>query len=242
MNTFSVTGSGRRQSRLVEIMRSFSESHGGSGFGFKPTTGTSKRVTALVASFPVADLDVIMAAAEAGVDAIEVRASGSKDLQLMLKASERLKIPYGVVLPADADERVAASAVEAGVDWVRLPITGHISTMEWDKPARVLTVPFGLDLLVAHGLNGLAVDAVLIDQAEGERPEFTYADALRLRSLSQVLKKPLLLHAGPGVPPGAAAACEYLGADALLVYLDGLRSIDTLNEYLRALEARGDHR
>ncbi len=242
MNTFSASGSTRKQSRLVEIMRSFSGSHGGPGFGFKVAAGASRRTTALVASFSEADLDAIMAAADAGADAVEIRSVTNKDLQRLFQLSERLKVPYGISLPPDANAAAAASAEEAHADWVRLPITGHISTMAWDMPARVLTVPFELDLQIAHGLNGLAIDAVLVDEAESERSEYTYADALRLRALSEVLKKPLLLRAGPGVPPDAAAACEYLGADALVVYVEGLRSIDNLKAYVSALESRTEHR
>jgi hypothetical protein len=240
MSTFSSTGQNRRPSRLVEILRSYSSSHGGPGFGFKQSVDKPRRVAALVASFQEIDLDAIAAAAVAGVDAVEIRYSGRDDVQHLRQMADRLAVPFGMTLPPDADASTAASAVEARADWVRLPLAGHISTMEWEKPARVLTVPFELELDLAQGLNGLAVDAVLIDQAGGAPSEFTYADALRLRALSELMKKPLLLHAGRGLPPGAAAACEHLGADALLVDVEGLRSIATLSEYLAALQTRAE--
>jgi hypothetical protein len=238
MSTLGGTMASRKQSRLAEIMRTFSGSRGGPGFGFKSQVGPRKRVTALVASFDAADVDTIGAAIEAGADAVELRFGQDFDLSGLASLVKRVTVPLGIALPPDADSAAAAIADKAQVDWVRLPIDAHISTMEWDRPVRILTVPFELDLEVAHGLTGLAVDAVLIDQSSDRGGEFTYLDALRLRALGGLIKKPLLLHSGPGLPPGAAAAGEQLGADAVMVYLSGRKSIETLSAYLRALEHR----
>jgi len=62
-------------------------------------------------------------------------------------------------------------------------------------------VPFDLDLDLAPGLNGIAVEVVLIDRLPGAGTEFTYAEALRLRALSELIKKPLILHAVPECRP-----------------------------------------
>jgi hypothetical protein len=199
-------------------------------------------VAALVASFPEIDLDAVTAAAQAGVDAIEVRFAGASDVRRLLQTTDRLNIPVGVSLSEDTDSSIAASAVEARADWIRLPFAAPISTMLWEKPARLLTVPFEIDLDLAEGLGGLALDAVVVDHAVDVQSELTYTDALRVRALSELMKKPLLLHAGPAIPPGAAATCEYLGADGLLVDVDGPRSVDALGAYLRALETHAERR
>jgi hypothetical protein len=179
-----------------------------------------------------------MSAKQAGVDALEIRIASEKDMHWLADLVNRAGVPVGVAMPATADAVAATAAAEAGADWVRLPLDANISTMEWEKPGRLLTVPFELDLDLAHGLNGLNVEAILVDQAVDMSEEFSYRDALRLGALRELIKKPLLLHAGPGLPPSAAAACEHLGADALVVYVAGARSTDTLAAYVAALEHR----
>lgn len=242
MNTFSTTGQSRRPSRLVEIMRSLAGSHGVPGFGFKQPFSATRRVTALVASFPEVDPEGMAAAADAGADAVEARIAGANDLRRAVQLAERLKVPFGVALPADAGTSFAASAAEVQADWIRLPLDSRISTLEWEKPAHVLTVPFDLDLHLSRGLSGLAVDVVLIDAIEPSRSELTYSGALRIRTMSELMRKPLLLRGGPGVPPAAAGACEHLGVDGLLVDMEDLRSIDLLRDYLRALEMHAERR
>jgi hypothetical protein len=238
MPALTIQSQGQRPSKLVELMRNLAGSRGGTGVGFRPQTGPRTRVTALVASFAAGDTAGVMAAKGAGVDALEIRVAGEKDLVGLADLITRVAMPVGVAMPASADAEAASAAAEAGADWVRLPLDANISTMEWEKPGRLLTVPFELDLDLAHGLNGLNVEAILIDQAVEMQVEFSYRDALRLGALRELIKKPLLLHAGPGLPPSAAAASEYLGADALLVYIDGTRSTDMLSAYIAALEHR----
>jgi len=196
----------------------------------------------LVASFSDVDLDVLAAAVDAGVDAVEIPFSKAIDARRLLQITEHLKVPVGLLLPAGADASMAATAAEARVDWVRLPLAARVSSLEWEKPARVLTVPFDLDLHLAQGLSGLPIDAVVVDQVADGQSELTCAEALRFRTLSELVKKPLILHVGPALPPAAAAAGEHLGADGLLVDVDGLRSIDTLRSYLQGLEAHSEHR
>jgi thiazole synthase ThiGH ThiG subunit len=115
-----------------------------------------------------------------------------------------------------------------------------VSTLAWEKPARFLTVPFDLDLVLAQGVGGLPIDAVLVEIPESVDQEFSLAEALRLRALAERARKPLLLHAGPALPASAAASSEHLGADGLLVDVAGPRSMDTLRAYLRSLESPGD--
>lgn len=242
MGTFSAVGQSHRPSRLVEIMRSYARSHGGAGFGFRQPPTVARRVAALVAAFSQIDQDSIAAAVQAGADGVEIRWANGSDARKLSLLAGRLSVPWGVCLPLDADASTAAIAQEAGADWVRLPLGGVISSMQWEKPARVLTVPFELDLHLAQGVNGLAVDAVLVEPAAGALSEYTYVDAVRVRALSEIMKKPLMMHAGPGLPPGAAAACEHLGVDGLLVDVDGSGSIDTLGAYLHSLTIRAEHR
>ncbi|MDB5074938.1 MAG: hypothetical protein JWO42_1117 [Chloroflexi bacterium] len=238
MSGLTIQSPGQKTSKLVELMRNLAGTRGGTGVGFRRQSGPRKRVTALVASFAAGDTDGVMAAKGAGVDALEIRIAGEKDMRGLADLIARVGMPVGVSMPATADATAAAAAADAGADWVRLPLDASIATMEWEKPGRLLTVPFELELDLAHGLNGLNVEAILIDQAVEMPEEFSYRDALRLGAIRELIKKPLLLHAGPGLPPSAAAASEHLGADALVVYAAGARSTETLAAYIAALEHR----
>jgi hypothetical protein len=238
MPALTVQSAGRHPSKLAEVMKSFSGSRSGTGVGFRPQGGKRKRVTMVVASIAGTNIDGMMASKTAGADAIELRGFVERDTKRLSETVKQVEIPVGIVLPANTDASLAASAADMGADWVRLPLDANISSLDWERPGRVLTIPFGLDLDLAVGLNGLNIEAVLIDHAVGVREEFSIRDALRLRALRDAIKKPVLLHAGPGLPPGAAGACEDVGAEALLIYLDGAASAETLTAYISALEHR----
>jgi len=236
VNTFAANASSRRPSRLVDLIRGLTANRGGASVGFRPRPGARKRSTALIASFPFVDIDGLKAAAEAGADALEISVSSAKDMRGLSDLANKVSVPVGMALTKAADSTMALAAADAGADWVRVPFDAPVSSMEWERPSRMLTVPFSLDLELAQAVNGLGVDVILIDRADGPRAEFTYIDALRLRALSAAIKKPVLVDVGAGLPSGAASAAEHLGADGLFVVLDGLRSIDTLREYVEALE------
>jgi hypothetical protein len=226
----------RKQCRLVEIMRSIAWAPGGTGFGFRPNAGGRHRQAAIVATCAFDDAEVLAAAIDAGVDAVELRLRGAKDLSHLDAVLSGRDVPFGVVFPGPVDAEVASQAASLGVDWIRVSLDARISTLEWRRPARLLTLPFELSLDLAPGVNGLDVDAVVVEQGPGTAAEFNYADALRWRALGEAVKKPMVMHAGPGLPPESASACAKLGADALLLDLESARSIEQLKVYLRAIE------
>ena len=68
-----------------------------------------------------------------------------------------------------------------------------VAVVAWERPARFLALPFDIDLRVTAALNGPLADAVVVT-APGDEPWTLHmAAGLRLRTLSEVIKKPLLL-------------------------------------------------
>ncbi len=239
MNTFSHGGPVRKPSKLVDMIRNLAGSHGGASVGFRSVDKGRKRVTAVIATLSAADGDALGAALSAGVDALEISVHGAKDATVVADAVSRFSGPVGVTVK-DADAALAEAVADAGADWVRLPLDAPVASMAWPRPARVLTVPYSLDLQLALGIGGLNVDAVLIDTVKDDRSEITYLDALRLRALSSFVKNPVLLKVSSWLPPSAAAAAEHLGADALLIQIGGSSAPSLLANYLEALEQRAD--
>jgi hypothetical protein len=235
MNAYPSNRPSRKPSKLVEALRGLADGHGSASVGFRRVEAAPKRKTAVVAGVRATDSSSITEAIHAGVDAIEISIAAPKEIALLADIVSRFHGPVGVaVKSADASE--ADSLAETGVDWVRLPLGASAWTMAWPRPSRVLSIPFGLDLQLAVGVSGLNVDAILIGDVKGDRSEFSYLDALRLRALGALTRKPILLNVVTWLPPSAAENAEYLGADALFVELDGSQSPSLLTDYLQAVE------
>jgi|GEM_PF-1585445 len=230
-------GADRKSSRLVEIMRAYAGARFGAGVGFRSHPDSTKRTVALVASVAPDDWDGATAAIRAGADAIEARIESADDLRAVDLLAGRVSVPLGLLLAESMDDKLPAEAAEAKVDWIRLPLTADLSSTRGERPARIISVPSDLDISLVRGLNGLAVEAVLVQAGGITSGGFTYADAVRFRAFGELIKKPLLL-VGRGEPMGSVLAAEHLGADALLIREEEPKVAETVMAYRVALEDR----
>jgi hypothetical protein len=171
----------------------------------------------------------VAAAVSAGADAVEIRTLEEKDRRGLRAAVEGITVPVGIEVSGDGGAIPAAEAAEAGIDWLRLPADASIAALEWEKPARMLTLPTDLDLRLVAALSALEIDAVLVDLPA--RSDISIADGLRLRAMAELAKKPLLLHADGRIPAAVLAASDHLGVDGIVVDIEdasragGLRTL-----------------
>lgn len=232
MTGLQVGSTARRPGKLAELLRAH-----GSGVGFRPHGDVRKRSMIVIGSIASSDADALAASVGAGTDALELRVATAHDVKGLGELVQRAGVPVGADVTGADDEAVLASlAIEQGVDWIRLTLAAPISALNWDRPARIVTVPFDLDLLAARGFGGLNVDAIVVNQEASARTEYTLQDAMRLRALSDIVRVPLALLAGNGIKANDVAACEQAGVNALVVPVDSVRDVPRLSALIAALE------
>jgi hypothetical protein len=215
----SVSGSSpRRSSRLLDLARHLSSQAGGSRVGFLSREATPARRALLIASLPRLDVAAVTAAVSAGADAVEIRTLEEKDRRGLRAALAGIAVPVGIEVSGDGGMIKAAEAAEAGIDWLRMQADVSIGALDWEKAARMLTLPNDLDLRLVAALSALEIDAVLVDLPA--RSDISLADGLRLRAIAELAKKPLFLHGDWRIPATVLAASDHLGVDGIVVDIE----------------------
>jgi hypothetical protein len=231
----------RPTSRFLDLLRARSAPGGQGRVGFRAHAEPTKRRIGLVAEFRKVDSQAMRAAVEAGADALEAPASDRQAVKLLADVQRELGVPVGMVTPSGVDADLAHAAAEAGIDWIRIDLGASIAAVGWERPARFLTIPADIDLRLTAALNGPFADAVVVVAGDtGEVSHLALGEALRLRAIGEIVKKPLILHAGVGLPPLPATVSEALGVDALLVPGTGAEAIQRIKEYATQLEHTSD--
>src|SRR5579871_6593707 len=133
----------RRPSRLLDLLRAAPGAH---RVGFLAHAGPPRPRALLIASIARAEEAFIVAAVEGGADAVEVRVEDVADLRRLLATRESVRAPLGIAVVGTPSAALVAAAREAGVDWIGIPFAASITTLDWEQPARFLSVPFDLDL------------------------------------------------------------------------------------------------
>ncbi|HVA88289.1 MAG TPA: hypothetical protein VNL71_00460 [Chloroflexota bacterium] len=226
----------KRPSKLLEALRDRSHTGGAGRLGFGAHSAGPKRRLVLVASIAVADLARLAAVAEAGADGIEVQVRSARELRAVTEATAGLGIPLGIALGGDIVADLDPTEVATGIDWIRLSLAAGMAPLNWEKPARFMTIPPDLDVRRAPALNLLEIDAVVIEAHGSNQGSLTIGDLLPLAMLGEILKKPLLMHGAIGFGPALAGVAEQCGANGLLVPVEASTAAATIGEYARALE------
>lgn len=235
------TGAQRPTSRFVEHLRTLLEGSGRGRVGFRAQAEAPKRHVGLVASLPQADLAFVRQVARQGVDAVEVPLADRAEVRSLAEIAGALDLPVGVAARDGIDDDLAASLGEAGFDWARLALDASWPALGWEHPSRFLTVPLDVDLRIVAALNAPFVEAVVLAAGEGGWSR-QIAEGLRLRTISEVVKKPLLLALPATAPALAAEVYTALGVDALILAVDGPAAADRLAAHAERLQAPAHER
>ncbi|HWE64315.1 MAG TPA: hypothetical protein VHB98_21600 [Chloroflexota bacterium] len=231
----AVTASTRGSSRFLEHLRTLVGTGGAGRVGFRAQAAAPRRHVGLVAAFQDVDVAAMRRAVQAGADALEVAVSDASALRALIEALGKLEAPVGIAVAAEAGDDLARTATEGGIDWIRLALDASLSSLAWERPARFLALPYDIDLRVTGALNGPFADAVVVTAPDDEPWTFQIAQGLRLRTFSEVIKKPLLLQEQADAPRLSAAVYEALGVAAVIVPADGPAAADRIAGYLGRL-------
>ena len=225
----------RATSRLLERLRSLAGQPGGGRVGFRSAAAPSKRRLAVIAQIAGPDVATARAAAVAGADAVEVQFGAGAAPSTLAGLSQEIGVPVGLAAAGAAGEDFARAASEAELDWLRVALDTPVEALAWERPARYLTVPTGIDLRLATGLAAPLAEAVAFVGQE-EMSELRIGDALRIRLLAEIAKKPVLLQVpGSGSPIGASILSSF-GVDAVLLPIAGASDVARIADYLRTFE------
>ena len=229
-----------RSSRLLDVLRNYGHAVGASRVGFlaRPSVARKRRV-GLIAIFDQPDAAAMASALAAGADAIELQVGAIADLRLVQDIAARLGAPLGIAVASSMDASLASAALDAGADWLRFPIDTPAEALTWQSPARVASLPADLDPRIALATNELPVEAVALTAGATFPSALTIADALRVRMLGDLIKKPVFFHLGShsGNPASHVQLSVRLGADALFVPVTA--DARQLEQYAAALEREG---
>lgn len=226
----------RTSSRLVEQLRSLAGAGGAGRVGFRAQADLPKRHVGVVASLRAPDDALMRRVAEAGADAIEVLVAGASSVRDLGQRARALSVPVGIVTQREVGEDMATIAAEAGIDWLRIDLTAPVASLGWERPARFISVPIDVDLRVTVALNAPFAEAIVAEPPRGSTWSYDVAEALRLRTLGEIVKKPILAALPAHAPMLSAGTCTALGIDAVLLSVEGAADTDLLTEYLSQLQ------
>lgn len=228
----------RANSRLIERLRSLAGQTGAGRVGFRSTAAPSKRRMGVIAQTGQADVERLRAVVAAGADAVEVQLTAGAAPSTLERLSRELGVPVGVVAPGPAGEDFARAALDAGLDWVRVTLDTPIEALAWERPARFLTVPTDIDLRLAAGLATPLAEAVIF-VGEEDLSGLLIGDALRIRLLAEIAKKPALLQVPGSGTPVAVSILASCGVDAVLIPIAGSAGATQIASYVEAFEQAG---
>jgi hypothetical protein len=232
------TAAARSTSRFVEHLRTLSGTGGRGRVGFHAHAEAPKRHVGLVASLDRgADLSLIRQLVQAGADAVEVTVRDRAAMTALRTAGSAVDVPLGIVSRIDVDDDLAGDAAEAGIDWIRLELEAPLMALGWERPSRFLTVPLDVDLRIAGALNAPFVEAVVITAPQNEMWSQQIVEGLRVRTLSEGVKKPFLVAVSDNDPVLSGEVCAALGIDAVLVSVDGPSGAEHVAAYVAQLHA-----
>jgi hypothetical protein len=199
----------------------------------------------LIASLPRNDLDLAIAAAEAGADAVKLhmnvehRASGTRfggyaaEAPVVRRIIEALNIPVGL-MPGAGVEQVPLKEelvhlCHAGLDFIDI-YSHHMPTWFIDLPVKLVPALHSFDGLEAppfyathfYWPPGANRNRIWMCEASIMAPEdygqpFSYADFRRLRMLQEYVDCPLIVPTQKKITPDDAQWLSRVGTGALMI-------------------------
>jgi hypothetical protein len=225
-----------RMSQLIDKLKRATEG-AAPALGFRTSAATSRPAPLLLVA-RVAGPQGVKALVAAGADALLVTAPDAGLVGEVVKAASG--VPCGAILERP-DRQQLAAIKEAGSDFVVFSAsTSPLAVLKQEGMGKVLKVPPDPEMLGLRGLDGVGVDAVLLEGDEGQG--FVSVQYLMVcRFLGDVLRKPLLAGVPPRVDGDDVATLWETGVDGLVLETDGA-GLKQLRQVVNALPATGRRR
>jgi hypothetical protein len=235
------TGAPRPTSRFVEHLHSIADGGGRGRVGFRAQAAAPKRTVGVVASLQQADPSLLRRLAQEDIDAVEVNVADRAGAHSLKEVVDAFEKPVGIATQVEVDDELAAALVESGIDWARLTLDAPWLALGWERPSRFLTVPIDVDLRISGALNAPFVEAVvLVPSGDGWSQQLS--EALRLRTISEIVKRPIVAAVPASAPALSAEVYGALGIDAVLIEVDGPAAIERLAAHAARLQATAHSR
>ncbi len=213
------------KSKLVERLRAITVGPV-ERIGFGARASVPPPALLLVVVLPESNPELARAAIQGGADALEIRVSVQTDVAAEAQTlAEILKIagdrPCGV-LPV-GPVRLEVKRLEAlraiGFDFAAITTHDSPAVLSLRGMARVLTVDNSLDLELLRGISELPIDCVEVFTAspEGFGKPFSLRDALRVKTLSMLVRKPILLRGEQSIQPDDVVSLYETGIEGLVI-------------------------
>jgi hypothetical protein len=208
-------------SRLIEKFHHASRRDMPMGFRTSRTAAAVSRIL-LLADLDAGTLEKRANYLEA-VDAVLLHFTGTAwTLKAVQKAVASLPdIPWGLDLADGEAKKVAGMG--AGVDFMIFAIDNQVADIpKDDKTGKILQVESSLDDGLLRAINDLPVDAVLATDVLGSEnsSSLIWHQLMILQHLANLLSKPLIIPASPGISEKELKALWDAGVDGLLVAFD----------------------
>ncbi len=146
---------------------------------------------------------------------------------------------WGARLPADGSPKVEALK-EKGCDFLLFEAEGTSAEVLLEESlGRVITTNLGLEESVARGIDGLPIDAVLIDPQQKLLP-LTVMRMIEIQATRDLIDKPCLLTLGAPIDSKALEGLQDVGIEGLVVGLAdfGAESLQEMKQAIDALPRR----
>ena len=225
---------GRGMSRFIDKLKQTSKMVP-QPMGFKLASSVIAKpviqIVARLAEADVASLADCVAGADAGLLPLVKSSQGVKAFS---KATQDVSgIPWGVL--GYAGVKSLESAVKAGCDFIVFPASGALlPVVRNEKVGRILQVEVSLDGSLLRAVNGLPIDAVLIN---GEKKgSLTWQNLMQFQYFADTLTKPLLAAVPPTLTVDEIEALWAVGVDALVVEVGAGQPVGRINELRKAVD------
>jgi len=190
----------------------------------------------LIATLPEANIEGLtdyVSGADAGLLSVSKRSSGIKNLQKVIK--EVSDIPWGVWLGGSQEEITELG--RTGCDFVVFPaVNTPLSNFQGDEVGRVLEVESTISEGLLRAVNELPVDAVLVNDKQGEDYLLTWHQLALFRRFTDLLTKPLLVSIPSNITAGELQALCDMGVNGVVVSAGVGTARDLIKELRQAID------
>lgn len=190
----------------------------------------------LIAVLPEANVERLndyVSGADAGLLTVSKRSSGIKNLQKMTK--EVSDTPWGLWLEEGRED--INEIGKTGCDFAVFPaVSTPLSNFQGDEIGRVLEVESTISEGLLRAVNELLVDAVLVNDKQGEDYLLTWHQLALFRRFTDLLTKPLLVSVPSNVSAGELQALCDAGVNGVVVSVGVEQEKDLIKELRRVID------
>ena len=206
------------------------------GFGHAKSTSEKLKML-LVVSLSQANPDNLadyVTGADAGLLPISKPSQATENIQAISGLTPA--IPWGVWLKGFTQGEIKP-IVKAGCDFVVFPaVDTSLTMLRDDKVGKILEVEVSLNEGLLGTVNGLPVDAVLIDSKHKEEHSLTWQHLMLFQRFASLLAKPLLVSVPSNITANELQALWEAGVDGVIIEVSDKNPADKLKELRRAID------